>query len=118
MNQFLAMAVRALSRQGVDITYTHVTTGTYDVNQGSSTPSGSSTTVKSYPKHVVANQYNYPNLIGKSLREFYIVGTALSTPPKPTDKITFNSEVYTVIKYTEHIAGGQVALYKILAVKQ
>lgn len=112
------MAFRTLIRQGVNVTYTTVTTSAYNVNTGIAANTESSVTVKAYPKHIIANQYNYPNLIGKTLREFYIAGNALASPPKSTDKIVYNSDTYTVSSLREHIGDGQVCLYCILAVKQ
>ena len=111
------MAVRSISRQGVSITYKSVTS-VYNVNTGVATPTEASTTLKAYPKHLVANHYNYPNLVGKSVKEFYIVGNALSTKPNPADLIIQGTETYSVVSYREHVAGGQVCMYCILAVKQ
>lgn len=111
------MAIRALTRQGVNISYKHITS-TYDQNTGGTSESTTTETVKAYPKHLVANQYNYPALINKSMREFYIIGNALSSVPKENDEITFNSEKYSVVRHREHIAGGEVCLYCIIAVKQ
>lgn len=112
------MAVRALSRQGVNVTYKSVTTQPYNVNTSVASNTETSVTVKAYPRHIVANQFNHPSLIGKSVKEFYFVGNALANPPKPTDQIVQGTEVYTVYSYREHFAGGEVCLYCVLAVKQ
>jgi hypothetical protein len=48
---------------------------------------------------------------------FYIASDSLSFVPSIKDKITYNSEQYKIVSYAEHIALGQVVLYKILATK-
>jgi hypothetical protein len=111
------MAVRAISRQGVSVTYVKVTS-TYNVTTGSATSVEARTTTKAYPKHLVANHYNHPNLVGKSVKEFYFVGSALASAPNPADKIVQGSDTYSVVSYREHVALGEVCLYCVIATKQ
>lgn len=112
---FLAASVNAINRQGVNVTYRTVTEGAYDVNTGTVTNVESDITVKAYPREIIATQYNFPNLIGKRLVEFYVANPTLVV--NPNDKIVFGTDVFTVLKYRSHFANGQVCLFCIYAVK-
>ena len=70
-----------------------------------------------YKRHIRANQYNYPNLIGQDAALFYLANNNLKFTPAIRDKIIVGSRTYVIDNITEHRASGQIALYKILAVK-
>jgi hypothetical protein len=70
-----------------------------------------------YEKHVKTSQFNYPNLIGKQVSMFYIAADSLSFQPSVKDKITFSGSTFTIETFSEHVAKGQIVMYKILAVK-
>jgi hypothetical protein len=117
MNQFLQSAIQMIELHGVTSTYTKVTNGSYDPNTGSVTNTETSFTVKTYPKHIKATQFNYPNLIGKDAVLVYLPGNTSVGTPDTSDKITIGSDVYTVDSFQKHIALGEVCLYRIVAVK-
>ena len=117
MDRYLAIALRAINTHGKTCTYSVVSEGTYNIETSSATNTETSYSVKMYKKHIRANQYNYPNMIGKDSAVFYLANNSLSFVPTSTDKITFNSKIYTVDSVTEHAADGLVILYKILAVR-
>lgn len=117
MNQFLASAKQAVNLHGESCTYTQVTNGAYDVETGSSTTTEVNTVVKAYRKHIRANQFNYPNLVGKNAILLYLVADSIVGSPTNDDKITFGSETYQVDQWQSHAALGQVVLYRISAVK-
>ena len=117
MDKYLAIASKAIAQHGKTCSYTIVTEGTYNVETGSTTNTEVSHSVKMYKKHIRANQYNFPNMIGRDSALFYLANNNLSFTPSVKDKITIDSITYTVDSITEHAADGLVVLYKILTVK-
>lgn len=117
MDKYLAIVLKALNTHGKTCTYSVVTEGAYNIETSSATNTEVSYSVKMYKRHIRSSQYNYPNMIGKDSAVFYLANNSLSFLPTSTDKITFNSKIYTVDSITEHAADGLVILYKILAVK-
>lgn len=117
MNPFLQAAKELVYPNGIQVTYTSNATGTYDVETGSVTNTSTATPLKAFPKAVKTSAYNYPNLIGKNVSEWLVVASDLIVSPSPLDKITRGSEVSAVDSYTEHMAGGEVILYKIITVR-
>lgn len=117
MNPFLQAAKELVYKNGVQITYSSITTGSYNVETGSVTSTSSTTSLKAFPKLLKPSTYNYPNLIGKNVSEWLVVASDLHSSPSPQDKITRGSEVLTVETYSEHVAEGETVLYKIIAVR-
>lgn len=117
MNQHLLAVINSIALHGITVTYTKVTEGEYNVETGSTVNTETTTSIKTFPKGIKVNQYNYPNLIGKEVIEFLIAGNALTSSPNINDKITKGSSDYTIVSYTEHFANGEAVLYKALAVK-
>lgn len=117
MNDFLALTKRSIDRQGKLMQYLVVSEGQYDVETGSTTNTETSYSVKMYKKHIRANQYNYPNLIGRDSALFYLANNNLTFTPAMRDKIIVDSVTYQIDSVTEHSANGLVILYKIIAVK-
>ncbi len=116
-NDFLRVTKEALARHGALGTYTRVSAGVYNVETGTKTDTSVNYSVQMYKKHIKATQYNYPDLIGTDSAMFYIASDSLTFVPSVKDKITYGSEQYKIASYAEHIALGQVVLYKILATK-
>lgn len=116
-NEFLMSAKRQIDKHGQTMTYVVVTEGSYNIETGSTTNTNTEYAVKMYKKHIRANQYNYPNLIGQDAAIFYLVNINLTFIPNIRDKIVVNSNTYVVDSITEHRANSVVVLYKILAVK-
>ena len=117
MNKFLQSTKQVINLHGQSCTYTQVTTGEYNVETGSVTTTEVSTAVKAYKKHIRATQFSYPNLIGKDAVLIYLVADSIVGLPTANDKITFGSETYQVDQWQEHVALGQVILYRISAIK-
>lgn len=117
MNQFLTSTIYFITRHGVLISYKAKGLQTYNPATSVATSSDNSYTVKSYPKHIRANQYNYPSLVGKDVVMFYLANSGLTFTPKAGDEITYNSVVYKVTSLQSHAALGEICLYKIVAVK-
>ena len=117
MNPFLDAAKAAIARNGISADYKVVSAGVYDMLTKTTTNTSATYTIPMYKKHIRATQYNYPDLIGKDAAEFYIVNDSLAFVPKPQDKITYTGNEYTISSYREHIARGEIVLYKIIAVK-
>jgi len=115
--EFIRSAKQLIYPNGVSIVYSAVTTGAYNVETGTAANTEVQTTLIAFPKVVKVSQWNYPNLVNKTVEEFLIVGTDLATAPKPQDKLTRDSVVYTVDSIREHVAGGEVVIYKVLAYK-
>jgi hypothetical protein len=116
-NKFLASAINAVNRHGLSLVYSVITAGGYDVETGTNTLTKQPYTVKMYPKHFIANNYNYPALIGKETCMFYLPANALSFVPKLLDEISYNNKVYQVNSYQEHVANGEIVLYRIIALR-
>lgn len=106
----------AIARHGILSTYKSINTGDYDVDLGTVPTSEATYTFKIYKKQIVANQYFYPNLIGKESGIFYIDASLITFKPKPQDLITYNSKVYKVESVQEFSAAGSVLLYKAIGV--
>lgn len=117
MNPFLTSAISALQRNGILADYKVVSAGVYDMLTKTTTNTSATYQVQMYKKHIRATQYNYPDLIGKDAAEFYIANDSLAFVPKPQDKITYSGNEYTISSYREHIARGEIVLYKIIAIK-
>lgn len=117
MNRFLQSTLRVLSLHGKSATYTAVAEGSYNVETGSASNTETNYTVVMYKRHINANEYNYPDLIGKTSAIFYLANNALAFTPATRDKITFSGETFVITSITEHAAAGQVVLYKLVGVK-
>lgn len=115
-NLFIKATASAIDRHGLSSTYKVITEGAYDVNTGSATNTETSYTVKMYMKHIKANQFNYPNLIGKTAGLFYILAYGLAFVPTATDLIVYDGKTYKVDSVQSHAAGGSTVLYRVLAV--
>ena len=116
-NRFLSASIDAVKRNGLQATYTKVTTGVYDVELGSVTNTETAYTVWMYKKAIRANQYNFPNLINKDSGIFYIANDALLFTPSPKDKIIWDGQTYIVDSYESHMAHNQVVLYRVVALR-
>ena len=112
MNQFLAASIRAVNRHGKMMTYKSISR-VVDKITGKVITSTVAHSVKMYPKSVVVNQYNYPDLIGKSVVIFYLVNQDLGFTPVVNDTITIDGRVFTVRSYDFHEALGMNCLYRI-----
>ena len=117
MNPFIQAAKELVYPNGTSITYQSVSDGNYDVETGLTSNTYTDTVITAFPKVFRASQYSYPNLIGKNASEWLVVAPDLPSTPKPLDKILKGAEVHTVETYSEHVAEGEVVLYKIIAVK-
>ena len=117
MNKYLSATIRMLNRHGLNVTYNSITKSTYNPETGKALSNTNSFTIKSYPRQVVATQYNLPDLIGKELVEFYIANYVLNFVPKVGDEIIYKQKIYRVHKLEEHFAEGSLVLYKALSVK-
>ena len=113
---FLTATQGAIYRHGLDLVYTQVTTGAYNVETGQPSITTTSYVCRMYPKHITANQYNYPTMIGKDLVMFYLANSELAFTIKENDTITYRSKIYKIRSYQEHMANGSVTLYRIVAV--
>lgn len=116
-SMFTIVAKNAIARHGSSSTFIHVTQGSYNTSTGIASVSEATETITVYKKHIKANQYFLPSLIGKDVAEFYVAGNAMTIAPKVNDKITFNSVTYTIESITEHHAGGEVGVYCLIGVK-
>lgn len=117
MIKALQMTVSAINRHGISMSYTSIVTGAYNVELSKVVNTRTTTTLKMYPKQIIANQYNYPNLIGKESVMFYLANNSLSFIPKVNDEITYKGSVYKVQSVQEHSADGSIVLYKLIGVK-
>ena len=117
MNRFVISTNRMIDAYGADVTYKHVETGAYNYETGTVSIVENSLVTKAYKRQIEASQFNFPNLIGKEVAEFYTKASDFSSKPSVNDKITSGSETYTIQRVSEHGAMGQVILYRLLCVK-
>ena len=87
-NDFLRITDQALARHGSLGTYIRVSAGVYNIETATQTNTTTEYSIQMYKKHIKANQYNYPALIGKDIALFYISANALEFTPKIRDKIS------------------------------
>jgi hypothetical protein len=116
-NNFLALTKQALRVHGRDATYVRTSASVYSVASGSSTNTTTNHQVRMYKKHINATQYHYPDLIGKTSAIFYFANDALTFQPKVNDRIVYQGESFTVKSFSEHIANGEIILYKVVGVR-
>jgi hypothetical protein len=116
-NQFLASSKKLITAHGQAMSYVSVTEGIYNIETGSTANTETTYTVTMYKKHISANQYSFPSLIGKTAAIFYLVNDSLSFIPAVQDKITFAGETFTIESLVEHRAQGAIVLYRLIAVK-
>lgn len=117
MIKALQITTSAINRHGIQMKYTSVVTGTYNVDLSKVVNTRIDYNLKMYPKQFLANQYNYPNLIGKESIMFYLANNSLSFIPKVNDEITYKGSVYKIQSIQEHSADGATVLYKLVGVK-
>lgn len=115
-NDFLRITKAAISRNGQSFTYSRISAGTYDIATGGAVSSSVNYTITSYKKHIRASQFNFPNLVGRELAMFYIASDALPFVPKVKDKISDGTKTFVIDSVQEHVAAGQVVLYRVVAV--
>lgn len=117
MNRFLVSTIRMISRHGDELVYKSFSNSTYDVELGKSVSSIVEYTLKMYPKQIEASQYQFPNLVGKELIMFYLPNNTTGLKPKEGDVINYKNSDYKVHKIQEHVADGEIVLYRIITVK-
>lgn len=117
MNQFLTSTLYFITRHGVSISYKAKGSAVYNPATSTAISSDSVSTVNSYPKHIRANAYSFPDLVGKDVVMFYLANSGLTFTPKVGDEITYSSIIYKVTSLQSHAALGEICLYKIVAVK-
>ncbi len=116
MNKFLETCTRLISIQGSNVKYKTITR-TVDEIEGTVTEVPVVYSLTAYPKHIQATTYNYPALVGRELIRFYLANNSLSFTPKTTDSIEYKGNNYIIDSIQEHVANGQIVLYRILTVK-
>lgn len=116
MNTFKRSAVNLVAKNGVELVYKSVQRV---INEVDSTVTKVVTDyeVVMYPKHINANQYNYPTLVGKDAVMFYLANPPNAFTVTLNDSIDYNGNTYKVQSWQSHVARGEICLYRIIAVK-
>ncbi len=117
MNNFMSSALGLIKRNGVSSSYKVITEGAYDIETSSVVTTEVTHTVILYRKHIRANQYNFPDLVGKETAIFYLSNADISFSPKPNDIIVSGGDTFTVQSVIEYNARGQLVFYKLVSVK-
>lgn len=117
MNHFLSAVKQTLKMHGALGSYTRVSAGVYSIETATSVNTSSTYSVQMYEKHIKTSQYNFPNLIGKQVSLFYIAADSLNFVPQIKDIIEYSNTKFTVDSFSEHVAHGQVIMYKVIAVR-
>lgn len=113
-DRYLKGARQLIYQHSPEVTFSSTTTGEYNIETGTVETTETSTTVRAFPKKVIATQYNAPSLIGQTLTEFLVLASDLTNKPKAQDKATLGTEVFTVQTVKEHCMYGAPMLYKVL----
>lgn len=113
MNKFLRASKAAIKRNGEPCTYKKITQGVYDVETSSVSQTEQSYSVLAFREVVSANQYNYPNLVGKEVLKVYLQGDEVFTP-SPDDKVVFGSDEFTVKMNQAYRAGPDLCLHILI----
>ena len=114
---FQTAVTSAITRHGLPLSYTSVTTGSYNVETGTPGITRVSYTLTMYPKQIIANAYNFPSLVGKESYMFYLSTAGLTFTPKMNDEIVHLGNTYRVQSYQSHMANASTVLYRIIAVR-
>jgi hypothetical protein len=117
MNLFVISTNRMIDRFGANVTFRRIVNGAYNFDTGAVSSTQVDTTAKAYKRQIEASQYNYPNLIGKEVAEFYAKASLFTEKPTVNDKVVSGTDTYTVQRVSEHGAMGEVILYRLLCVK-
>lgn len=113
MNKFLQITFNAIKRNSIPVQYIQVQIGEYDTSTATIANTEITHDIQVYKKHIVANEYNFPNLIGKEVANFYIVNKDITFTPKTRDIIRQSGKEYSIESVTEFAANGDVVLYVI-----
>lgn len=113
----LQYTINEINKHGSDCTYVSVAEGVYDIETLSTTNTNTNYTIRMYPQHFTANQYNAPNLVGKETIQFLLANSNLAFTPSVQDKIILSGVTYTVDSIKKHRANGIIVLYKLVSVK-
>ena len=116
MNNFLRSTLQAVHKHGVEVIYNTIDRLVDEIT-GEVIDNTMSYSLKMYPKHTQSTQYNYPALVGKELIMFYLPNYCLPFKVKNGDTITHNGTTYRISTYQEHVANGEVCLFRILGTK-
>lgn len=112
------LANKMIAQFGALVTITKVTPGAYDPNTSAATPTEVAETVRA-----LVEDYNLVDsgagfaagLITFGDKKITVAATAITFEPTAGDKITYNSEVFTVMRVLKTYSGEQVAIYEIQA---
>jgi hypothetical protein len=115
MNAALRASIKAIQTHGVTVNYTSKTNGIYDPSVGDISISETNYSLQSYPKHQITNQYNFPDMIGKTVVTFYLPGS-LAFTPKVGDSITYSGSSFRVFSLDSHIYMSDICLYRLNSV--
>ena len=114
-NLFARATQQAIERHGILGTYKSLSNPSYNITTGVVTSSETSYSFKMYMKQLIANQFNYPDLINKEVGIFYIDTSRITFIPKVQDLVIYNGKTYKVQSFQSFTAGGSIILYKLIA---
>jgi len=117
MNPFLISAKRLVDRHGKNCTLIKVTEGELNTETMTAGNNENPYPVKMFKNHIKANQFHFPNLVGKDSAEFYLVNSGLVAKPEVKDKINYDNVIYTIDSINENYARGELVLYRLVSVK-
>lgn len=110
------LALKLINKYGATITYTTVTAGSYNPATSTATPSEASASVKAVVETYSGVTF-FSNLITAGDKKLTVPASSFAAEPKPGDKITLDSLVYTVIAVKQIFSGALAAIYEIAARK-
>jgi hypothetical protein len=117
MNWHKRACTRAINKHGKSAIFKQVQEGVFDANTLTTTNTQTSYNIKAYRNHIIANQYNFPNLVGKDTAEFYISNDGIPFTPKVNDIVEFDSVDYTVQSIRESWADTELCLFRVVCTR-
>lgn len=117
MNPFLQSSKKMIQRNGVSAKYVVIGSTSYNVETGTNTASETEYDITTYPKQIIANQYHFPDLIGKESCMFYLANDSLLFVPKVGDFIKYKTLKFRIASIQETMAHGSIVLYRLIGVK-
>lgn len=116
MNRFLASSKHLINRHGLDLKYVSISSFTDPITR-ITTKQRLEFIHRIYPKQLIANQYNFPNLIGKDSVMFYLANDSLGHLIQVGDEIEYKGQIYRTTSVQETVAHGEIVLWRIVGLK-
>lgn len=115
-DRFRPLATNLIAKYGKSVTYTSVSSGSYNTATGEAANTESTSTIKAivedYGSLKQSSGFESGHILAGD-KKFTIAAQSFSSSPKETDKITVDGITYMAIRVIETWSGEQIASYEI-----